>query len=81
MPDEKNSQNLTINHIAFVKMEGVKKSSTSGLYEHWTAYSTFGANVCLVMTFVLESGSETPAFDKAAESAIYETIAGTITWY
>jgi hypothetical protein len=75
------SENVTINGIQFLKELGVE--GTAGTFYDMTAYSTLQGNACISLTFVLKSvdpgvfTSPPPAFDKAAESAVFPIIMST----
>ncbi len=75
------SENVTINSIDFLKETGTGVA-TGNIYD-WLAYSTTKDNACISMTFVLHSGAlenyATPPtpFDRAAESAVFDTIMTT----
>jgi hypothetical protein len=77
------SQNVTINGIQFLKEFGGE--GTAGHFYDITAYSTAANNACISMTFVLKSvdpgvfPTPPPAYDKAAESAVFSTIVSTFT--
>jgi hypothetical protein len=79
------SENVTINGIQFLKETGAG-AATGNLYE-FVAYSTKSSNnTCVSLTFVLHSFNPdnttppTPEFDKAAESAIFDTVINTYDW-
>lgn len=81
------SGNVTVNGITFLKETGVG-AATSNIYE-WEAYSAVRPNTtaCVSIAFVLHSTDPgayptppPPAFDKAAESAIFATILSTFGW-
>ncbi|HTP00158.1 MAG TPA: NBR1-Ig-like domain-containing protein [Anaerolineales bacterium] len=75
------SQNITINGLQFLKELGME--GTAGHFYDITAYSTFANNACISLTFVLKSIdpgvmlTPPPAYDKAAESAVFSTIMST----
>ena len=77
------SQNVTINNRTFLKETG-SGVATGNIYD-WVAYSLTNNNACISLTFVLHSGelgnyTTPPAeFDKAAESAVFDTIMNTFT--
>jgi hypothetical protein len=80
------SGNVTINGITFLKETGGDVAA-GNLYE-WEAYSAVrpNTNACVSVAFVLRSqnaGSDPsapPAFDKAAESAVFQIIMSTFAW-
>ncbi|HKJ37326.1 MAG TPA: NBR1-Ig-like domain-containing protein, partial [Anaerolineales bacterium] len=78
------TETVTINNIPFVKETG-SGAAAGSLYE-FVAYSTASSSKCVSLTFVLHStnpgNSETPPpeFDKAAESAIFDSIIDTFDW-
>lgn len=80
------SGNVTINGITFLKETGVGAAAGSA-YE-WEAYSAFrpNTNACVSIAFVLQSAdpgnftTPPPPFDKAAESAVFQTIMSTFAW-
>jgi hypothetical protein len=80
------SENVTINGIAFLKETG-SEVAAGNIYD-WVAYSTVrpGTNACVSVGFVLRSqntGTDPaapPAFDKVAESAVFQTILSTFAW-
>lgn len=77
------SGNVTINGRNFLKETGTGVA-TGNIYD-WVAYSLTNNNACISLTFVLHSGElgnyPTPPaeFDKAAESAVFDTIMNTFT--
>ena len=79
------SENVTINGVQFLRETGAGVAA-GNLYE-FVAYSTkSSSNTCVSLTFVLHSFNPdnttppTPEFDKAAESAIFDTIINTFDW-
>jgi hypothetical protein len=72
------SENVTINGIQFLKETGM--DGAAGSHFDATAYSTLKGNACISLSFVLRSANlgnfptPPPAFDKAAESAVFPTI-------
>jgi len=79
------SENVTINGVQFLRETGAGVAA-GNLYE-FVAYSTKStSNTCVSLTFVLHSFNPdnttppTPEFDKAAESAIFDTIINTFDW-
>jgi hypothetical protein len=80
------SGNVTINGITFLK-EGGAEVAAGNLYE-WEAYSAVrpNTNACVSVAFVLRSqnaGSDPsapPAFDKVAESAVFQVILSAFAW-
>lgn len=75
------SEDVTINSIAFLKETG-SGVATGNIYD-WVAYSTSKDNACISLTFVLHSAAlenyTTPPspFDRAAESAVFDTVMTT----
>ena len=75
------SENVTINGIQFLKEIGGEGAAGS-TYDA-TAYSTLKGNACISLSFVLRSANlgnfptPPPAFDKAAESAVFPIIMST----
>ncbi len=78
------SENVTINGITFLKEIG-SEPAAGNLFE-WESYSAIrpNSNACVSIAFVLRSGAEgtstLPAFDKAAESAVFPVIMSTFAW-
>ena len=79
------SENVTINNVQFFKETGAG-AAAGNLYE-FVAYSTKSSNnTCVSLTFVLHSFNSgntnppTPEFDKAVESAVFDTIIKTFDW-
>ncbi|MEW5941822.1 MAG: hypothetical protein AB1750_19335, partial [Chloroflexota bacterium] len=80
------SENVTINGIQFLKETG-SEGATGSIYD-WVAYSAFkpSTTTCVTVTFVLHSNNPgvystpPPAFDKTAESAVFNTIINTFAW-
>lgn len=78
------TENITINNIQFLKETGTGVA-TGNIYD-FVAYSTSSDGNCVSLTFVLHStnpgNSQTPPpeFDKAAESAVFDTIIRTFDW-
>ncbi|MBV6396858.1 MAG: hypothetical protein HFACDABA_02460 [Anaerolineales bacterium] len=82
------SGNVTINGVTFLKETG-SGVATSNIYD-WEAYSVVRPNTtaCVSIAFVLHSVDPgvyptppPPAFDKAAESAVFATILSTFVWF
>jgi hypothetical protein len=77
------SGNVTINGRTFLKETGTGVA-TGNIFD-WVAYSLTNNNACVSLTFVLHSGelgnyTTPPAeFNKAAESAVFDTIMDTFT--
>lgn len=78
------SSNVTINGIQFLK-ETQSEGAAGNLYD-WTAFSTTKGNACISLTFVLHSinpgvyPTPPPVFNKAAESAVFDTIMSTFAY-
>jgi hypothetical protein len=80
------SGNVTFNGITFLKETG-SDAAAGNIYE-WESYSVVRPNTtaCVTVDFVLHStnaGNYTtppPPFDKAAESAVFQTIMSTFAW-
>jgi hypothetical protein len=80
------SGNVTINGITFLKETG-GDSAAGNVYE-WESYSAIrpNTNACVSVAFVLHSTNPgayptpPPPFDKAAESAVFQTILSTFAW-
>ncbi len=80
------SGNATINGITFLKETGV--GAAAGNTYEWEAYSALrpNTNACVSIAFVLQSANAgnyatpPPPFDKAAESAVFQTIMSTFEW-
>ena len=80
------SENVTINGVVFLKETG-SEPAAGNLFE-WEAYSVVRPNTngCARIGIVLPSsnpGSSSPPpppFDKAAESAVFQTILSTLAW-
>jgi hypothetical protein len=74
---------VTINGISFAKQTG--QGAAAGNRYDWTAYSTVTSpnNACVSLVFILHSANQgnfnptPPAFDPAAESAVFDTIMAT----
>jgi hypothetical protein len=77
-------ETVVLNGITFTKETG--EDQGAGQIHQWEAYSTIQGNVCLSFLFVLHSGNlgnydpPIPAFDKAAESAVFNQILSTLLW-
>jgi hypothetical protein len=75
------SSNVTINGIAFRKESGAGLGA-GNVYE-WTGYSTLKGTTCITILFVLHSANpgvystEPPAFDRAAEAAVFDELINT----
>jgi len=78
------SETVVINGITFLR-EGAREGAAGNLYD-WVAYSTTRGTTCVSMGFVLHSmdpsvfPTPVPAYDKAAESAVFGQIVATFTW-
>jgi hypothetical protein len=78
------SMNVIFNAIQFLKEVG-SEGAVGSIYD-WTAYSTIRNNACISLTFILRSVNQgnysptPPAFDPAAESAVFSTIMSTFNW-
>jgi hypothetical protein len=78
------SQNVTINGIQFLK-EIASGAAAGNIYDV-VAYSTQSGTTCVSMTFVLHSVNPNtmptppPAYNKAAESAVFDQIMNTFDW-
>jgi hypothetical protein len=80
------SGNVTINGITFLKETG-GEGAAGNVYE-WESYSAIrpNTNACVSVAFVLHSTNADayptppPPFDKAAESAVFQTILSTFAW-
>ncbi len=80
------SGNVTINGITFLKETG-SEGAAGNLYE-WESYSAVrpNTNACVTVAFVLHSTNPAnyptppPPYDKAAESAVFQTIISTFAW-
>ena len=78
------TENVTINSIQFLKETG--EGAAAGNRYDFVAYSTSSDGNCVSLTFILHSTNpgnyETPPpeFDKAAESAVFDTIIQTFDW-
>lgn len=78
------TETVTINGIEFLKESGV--GAAAGSAYDFVAYSSAANNNCVSLTFILHSadlGNYTnppPAFDKAAESAVFDQIINTFDW-
>ncbi|MFZ5912261.1 MAG: NBR1-Ig-like domain-containing protein [Chloroflexota bacterium] len=78
------SQTVTINNISFLKEAGVT-AATGNTYD-FVAYSATKDNACISLTFTLHSSDQAnaatplPSFDKAAESAVFDTIMSTFSF-
>lgn len=78
------TSNVTINGINFLLEAG--SSGAAGSVYDWKSYSAFHGNGCVTLTFVLHSANlgnypvPPPAFDKAAESAVFDVIMSKFGW-
>ncbi|RJP48914.1 MAG: hypothetical protein C4583_13415 [Anaerolineaceae bacterium] len=80
------SENVTINGITFLKETG--SDAAAGSVFEWESYSAVrpNTNACVSIGFVLRSSNPgnyatpPPTFDKAVESAIFQTILSTFAW-
>ncbi|HKI52613.1 MAG TPA: NBR1-Ig-like domain-containing protein, partial [Anaerolineales bacterium] len=78
------TENVTINSIQFFKEVGTG-AGAGNIYD-FVAYSSMSNNNCVSLTFTLHSTNPgnyqtpPPEFDKAAESAIFDTIINTFDW-
>jgi hypothetical protein len=79
-----NTQNVTINGIQFLKETGA--GAAAGNVYDFVAYSSQSGTTCVSMTFVLHSANPgvyptpPPAFDKAAESLVFDQMINTFDW-
>ncbi len=78
------SGNVTINGISFLKETG-SEVAAGNLFE-WESYSAIrpNTNACVSVAFVLRSDNtgttSLPAFDKVAESSVFQLILSTFDW-
>lgn len=73
------SSNVTINGINFLLETGTD-SALGNIYE-WKSYSTVRNAACISMNFILHSANNgATAFDKTAESAVFDTVISTFNW-
>jgi hypothetical protein len=78
------TSNVTFNGIVFKKETG--SDAGAGNYYDWEAYSVVQGSLCISLSFVLHSvaaqnyPTPPPEFDKAAESAVFQTIMSSFTW-
>jgi hypothetical protein len=78
------TENVTINSIQLLKEIGA--GAGAGNRYDFIAYSAMSNNNCVSLTFTLHStdpgnsSTPLPEFDKAAESAIFDTIINTFDW-
>jgi len=83
-PNPTSSENVTFNSIQFLKQTG--QGAAAGNRYDWTAYSTTRNNACISLAFILHSANQgnysptPPAFDSAAESAVFSTVMSTFNW-
>jgi hypothetical protein len=83
-PNPTSSESVTINNIQFLKQTG--QGAAAGNRYDWTAYSTIRNNACISLAFILHSANQgnysptPPAFDSAAESAVFSTVMSTFNW-
>ncbi len=83
-PNPTSSQDVTFNNIQFLKQTG--QGAAAGNRYDWTAYSTTRNNACISLAFILHSANQgnysptPPAFDPAAESAVFSTVMSTFNW-
>ncbi len=83
--DPTQDQTVTINGISFLKQAGA--GAAAGNRYDWVGYATLRNGNCISVTFVLHSadpGNYTtppPLFDKAAESAVFNTIINTFAFW
>lgn len=75
---------VTINGVQFLKEAGAGLGA-GNVYE-WTGYSTMKGTTCISILFVLHSANpgvystEPPAFDYAAESAVFDEMINTFRY-
>jgi hypothetical protein len=75
------SENVTINHIEFLKETG--EGAAAGNRYDTIAFSTTSNNACISLSFILHSDypgnypTPPPEFDMATESAVIDTIMST----
>jgi hypothetical protein len=75
------SENVTINGTPFLKETG-SEGAAGNIYD-WVGYSAYKGTDCISLNFILHSNNPgvfptpPPVFDKAAESAIFDTIMST----
>jgi hypothetical protein len=83
-PNPTSSEDVTFNNIQFLKQTG--QGAAAGNRYDWTAYSTTRNNACISLAFILHSANQgnysptPPAFDSAAESAVFSTVMSTFNW-
>ncbi len=75
-------ESLTINGIPFLKDTG--EESGAGQIRKWVAYNTVRNNLCVSFLFVSHSANAfdppRPAYDEAAESAVFLQMMQTFAW-
>ena len=79
-------EDVTFNGVTFKKQTGLEGGDDNA--QDWVAYSAKNpsASTCVSLTFTLsysapDAGENPlPAFNKAAESAVFDTIMSTFTW-
>ncbi|MEW6400395.1 MAG: NBR1-Ig-like domain-containing protein [Chloroflexota bacterium] len=78
------SENVTINGLTFLKETG--GDGGAGHLHEWVAYSIAQGSTCVSLDFILHSlnpgnfPTPPPVYDKAAESAVFESIVSTFAW-
>jgi hypothetical protein len=73
------SSEVTINGTNFMVERGTD-SALGNVYE-WNSYSTSHNNSCISMSFILHSSNNgAAAFNKMAESAVFQTVMSTFGW-
>jgi len=76
---------LTINGQEFLRDSGA--DAGAGSVWEWVGYSTAMGDTCVRLTFTLRSGNPMmydppiPEFDPAAETAVFEAILSTFSWW
>lgn len=75
---------VTINGIVFNKQMDIDPVGGGNFADEWVAYSAKDPSnaTCVSLTFMLSYDLDTsiPAFNKAAESAVFDTIMSTFSW-
>ena len=75
-------ETVTINGIPFVKDTGMEGGMSQ--IRKWVAYNTTRGNLCVSFLFVLHSANAfdppRPAYDEAAESAVFLQMMQTFAW-
>jgi hypothetical protein len=78
LPAPQSSEQITLNDVSFLKQSG--GTSAAGHTYKWTAYSTARGSVCISLDFVMHFIGPAQPYEEAAESLVFEKMAGTFRW-